>query len=119
MDVKLKVGGHEVIASGVVIGNPQEPVEIELQNLRLRLDFETDSENMEQRVSVEKLTTTELEMKYYNFNNPTGTGNKTPIYLGMLGENKLFFNYRIYALNAEAGKAVQYTFYVQKEEAKQ
>lgn len=114
MDLKLKVGSKVVIASGVVVGNPQEPIEFELQNLRLRLEFETDIENAGQRVSAVNASTTELTLKYFNFNNPMGTGNKAPIHIGSLGENKLYFNYRIYALNNEVGKVVQYTFYIEE-----
>jgi len=119
MDLKLQVGGCEVVASGTVVGNPQQPIEIELQNLHLRLDFETDKENKEQRVSITTLTSTELQLKYINFNNPTGTGNKNPIHLGTLGGKELYFNYRIYALNDEVGKSVQYTFYLKEKEVQQ
>ena len=117
INVNLKVGDNEVIASGSVIGDPQQPIVFELQNLRLKMDFENDKENPEQQVSIKNISSTELDLNFRNFNNPTGTGNKAPINLGTLGGGKLYFNYRIYALNDEVGKVVHYTFYIQKEEA--
>lgn len=112
MDIKVKIGEHDVVASGSVVGNPQTPIQFDFQGLTMRLCFEVDGENKEKRVNVTNQTTTFIELTFYNFDNPTGTGNTTPILLGTSNGKELFFNYRIYALNGEVGKLVHYTFYV-------
>jgi len=111
MDIKLKIGEHEVLATGSVIGDPQTPIQIELQNLSLNLRFETNNDNRDKQVIVTNQTSTSLELTFTNFDNPTGTGNRMPIHLGTLNGKDLYFNYRIYALDGEVGKLLHYTFY--------
>lgn len=112
MSIRIKIGQHEVLASGSVIGDPDTPFVIELQNLSIGLRFETDRNNLEKRVTVTNQTTTSIEILFTNFDNPTGTGNRVPILLGKLGGKELYFNYRIYALDGEVGKLLHYTFYI-------
>ena len=56
INVKLKVGENDVLASGTVVGDPQQPIVFELQNLRLKMEFETDKEKPEQHVSIKNLS---------------------------------------------------------------
>ena len=113
MEVKIKIGEYEVLAAGSVIGNPQTPLQIDIENLSLRLVFDTNKENLEKQVTVTNQTPTSLELTFINFDNPSGTGNRVPIHLGTLGGKALYFNYRIYALDGDSGKLLHYTFYVQ------
>lgn len=112
MNISIKIGQHDVLASGSVIGDPHTPIFIEVQNLSICLRFETDMVNTEKHVAITNQTSTSVELTFTNFNNPKGTGNRVPILLGKLGGKELYFNYRIYALDGEVGKLLHYTFYV-------
>lgn len=111
MNIRIKIGQHDVLASGSVIGDPHTPILIDVQNLSICLRFESDMDNLEKRVVVTSQTSTSVELTFTNFDNPTGTGNRVPILLGKLGGKELYFNYRIYALDGEVGKLLHYTFY--------
>ena len=112
MDVRSKLGEHEVLAAGSVIGNPQTPIQIEIENLSITFRFENNDDEATKRVNITNQSPTSVEITCNNFDNPTGTGNRVPILIGTLNGRDLYFSYRVYALNGEVGKLLHYTFYV-------
>ena len=49
MDVRIKLGEHEVLAAGSVIGNPQTPIQIEIENLSITFRFENNDDEATKR----------------------------------------------------------------------
>lgn len=116
--MKIKVGEYDILESGTVIGNENEPVDFILDtktNFTLRMNFK-DDDSLEKKPSIkaELLGENILQILFKNFDNPLGNGNVKPIKLGVNQGRELSINYRIYSIE-ESGKLIHYTFLLGKE----
>lgn len=110
---------HEILATGSVISFNEDHLVMHLplegEDLSFILSFGSDSSNTE-KPSVEVIPHGErkLELKFINFDYDMGTGNNTPIEVGLIDEKALYFSYRIYSLVDSSSRLVHYTFYLKK-----
>jgi len=117
--MKIKVGDYDVLNSGSVVGNKNEPIDFHIGGNAInivRLLFE-DDESIKKQAAQAKASDTEekvIEITFINYNSSLGTGNINPIPIGDLNGRKLFLNYRIYAIK-ELGKEVHFTWLLGKE----
>lgn len=63
------------------------------------------------KVDLVGISSTELELKLFNFNNPLGIGNTSPIFIGTNESKKIYLNYRVYTLQGVKSKLIHYTIY--------
>lgn len=114
----IKVGEFEVHASGTIIGNEGEPIEFVIDkasNYILRLIFKRDPNQKPAQVSADRYGNNGLQITFINADNSLGYGNTAAVRVGALRGRELYFNYRLYSLNAnQGGKHVHYTFLLGK-----
>jgi hypothetical protein len=115
--MKSKVGEFDVLESGSVIGNENEPIDFIYEEVGfvLRFIFITDDLNGKRTANAERFGEKGVQITFTNYNNSMGIGNAVPIKVGKYNKRELFLNYRIYALEATAGKLVHYTWLLGKE----
>ena len=116
--MEIKVGDYEVHASGTVIGNETEPIEFVIDkgsNYVLRLIFIRDPNQKPAQVKADRYGNNGLQITFINADNSLGLGNTAAVKVGRLNGRELYFNYRIYSLNAnQGGKHIHYTFLLGK-----
>jgi hypothetical protein len=114
--MEIKVGEYEILESGTIIGNDNEPIDFIIDsttNYIIRFTFKNDAENKQWTATASRFGANGLEITFVNFNNSLGIGNLAPIPVGQMNRRQLFLNYRIYALD-KAGKLVHYSFLLGK-----
>jgi len=117
--MKIKVGDYDVLDSGSIVGNLNEPIDffVETKIFKiLRLIFVNDSEIKENKIRAETDENDKniLQLRFTNFNNSLGIGNVSPIRLGEKDNRNLLFNYRIYSID-NGGKHIHYTWLLGEE----
>jgi hypothetical protein len=116
--VEIVSGKYEVFSSGTVIGISDESITFHLtkENVTLKyiVKFIRDVTQRDSHVKFVTLGDTELEMLFVNFSDSLGTGNTELLEIGVIGNRKLFFNYRVYAIQG-LSNTLHYTFYLAKE----
>lgn len=105
----ITIGEYRVYESGTIIAIPNEPVTFKIKNLQFKLVF-TNTEDKQQKLEASPVASNTLQLTFLNFNNSLGTGNTVPLPLGRLGEEELFFQFRIYTLGDDTGKTIHYTW---------
>ncbi|QQR55154.1 hypothetical protein IPG41_01110 [Candidatus Peregrinibacteria bacterium] len=110
---------HHIIAAGSVITFHEDPLTLTLplEGEDLVFIFSFHSEKIDPhrpRVEVLPCGDRKLELQFVNFDYDLGTGNVSPIELGMIDEKPLYLNYRIYALADSDCRLLHYTFYQAK-----
>jgi hypothetical protein len=109
--ISIKSGLSDIVFSGTVISFKGNPIEFIFDNgLRMIIKFEDEKDKSELRVEKKKTDPAILELTFFNFKDPFGSGNTEPLHLGYSNERKLYLSYRIYALK-DSDKTIQYTFY--------
>ena len=115
--MKIKVGEFDLLDSGTVIGNENEPVDFfltEATDFVARFRFINISEQEKPTVKAEKFGKIGVQLTFTNYNSSLGTGNTKPIRLGQFKNRDLYINYRIYSF-AMGGKLIHYTWLLGKE----
>lgn len=114
MDITIKAGPFEVIASGIVITFKKNPIELTFGSpnkpMKLIMVFQDEEGKEEKRVKPNYIDANTLEVTFINFKNSVGTGSKEPIPFAKLEGRQLYLNYRIYSL-PDADKTFHYTIY--------
>jgi hypothetical protein len=110
-------GPAEVVASGTVIGFRGNPIEVDLGpgSLKIRFRFIDEADgNQPPRVEGDNVSDKTLQLSFFNFTSPVGTGSIEPLWLGTENreEAAILLHYRIYALNS-SDKTLQFTVYRQ------
>lgn len=105
----IRIGDYKVLASGTVITISNEWTTFLIQNLKFKFRF-INTEDQIQRIDSNPIDDTTIELTFNNFNNPLQTGNTTPLRLGSLGEDSLFFQYRVQYLAKDTGHTLHYTW---------
>lgn len=117
----VKSGPAEVIASGTVIAFDNQPIEITVTlpdyTFIWLLNFIDEDGKDELRTDNRVIDENTLEMTFYNFKNPLGSGSISPLKIGTYNNKSLFIHYRIYDLNT-SDKTIHYTIFLNKEEIK-
>jgi hypothetical protein len=115
--MKITSGNYEVFDTGTVISFELEPVTFHLaDDLQVRLLFRDDLEKHEDhRLEFNPISNNILEIIIINFNNPLGTGNTTPLQIGIFNNKFLYLNFRVYTLNAKSNKTIHYCWYLGEE----
>jgi hypothetical protein len=115
--MKITSGEYEIFESGTVINFEEEPITFELEDLKVTLLFKDDSDKKKNHdLEFNPISPKELEIILINFNNPLGTGTKSPISIGRLNDRKLYLNFRVYdSLNKKSNKTIDYCWYLGKE----
>ncbi len=118
--MRIKVGEFDVLESGTVVGNANEPIDFKIEGspvLTFRLIFVNDIESKEQSAKAMALQSEQgtIQITFTNYNNSLGVGNTSPIPTGHYQGRKLFLNYRIYSLANDGGKHVHYTWLLGEE----
>jgi len=117
--MKIKIGEFDVLDSGTVIGNDNEPTDFimnEAVDFVVRFVFVTDASTKEWSVKADKHGKRGVKLTFTNYNNSLGIGNILPIKIGKFTKRELFINYRIYSLTS-GGKLIHYTWLLGKEVA--
>lgn len=119
MQVEVKSGPAEIIASGTAIQFNQEPIEITFggneEKLKIVFIFKDEQgKESESRMSATNPSTSELEITLFNANNPLGSGLKKPVQIGTLSGRELFLQFRVYGL-PKVDKTVHYCIYLGEE----
>jgi|ERR1700757_318608 len=115
--MKKKVGDYDVLDSGTIVGNVNEPIDFiidESADFIVRLIFIDDDKQENHSRTAEKYGERGVQMTFINYNNSLGTGNGAPLKLGHFNGRELFLNFRVYPL-LKAGKHIHYTWLLGKE----
>ena len=115
--MKIKVGDYDILESGTVIGNINEPIDFILdpdKEYIIRFTFTDDAENKQWTAKAEKFGNNGLNIIFINYNNSLGIGNLALIPVGRMYGRAVFLNYRIYAID-KGGKLVHYSFLLGEE----
>mgnify|MGYP001369193571 CR=1 FL=1 len=115
--MKIKVGNYDILDSGTIVGNLNEPIDFiidENVDFTVRLVFENDSAQTNHSRRAEKFGRNGVQLIFTNYNNSLGTGNVTPVLIGKYNKRELYLNFRIYPLES-AGKHIHYTWLLGKE----
>ena len=115
--MKIKVGNFDILSSGTVIGNEDEPVDFflnEASGFIARFRFINNLEQDKASIFAEKFGKIGFQITFTNYNSSLGTGNTKPIKIGHFTNRELYINYRIYSF-AKGGKLVHYTWLLGKE----
>jgi hypothetical protein len=115
--MKINIGDYEVLETGSVIGNENEPIDFiihEQLGFIVRFEFDKD-DSKEQKAKAENFGSRGVKLTFTNYDNSLGTGNIIPLPIGTLEGRKLFINYRIYSLE-KGGKHMHYTWLLAKKE---
>ncbi|WFR64293.1 hypothetical protein P9222_09030 [Paenibacillus amylolyticus] len=112
---KILSGQTEILSSGTLITYDENPLKfiVELEagfKLKVNMVFidNDDSTDLDAEFDEEA---EEINLFFYNFDSPFGTGNSKPIPIGTLDNKKLFFNFRLNSITESKSKIFQYTFY--------
>ena len=115
--MKYRIGEWDVLESGTLVGNLNEPIEFLIDpdsNFILRMLFRTEPETERATARAEHFGDNGLQVSFINFDNPIAIGNRSPILIGNSNGREMRFNYRIASLE-EGGKLVHFTFLLKKE----
>ena len=116
-NIKMKSGSADILATGTVIAFSGNPIEIEfgVGDDRLKIIFvfkdEEGKDSKDLRTEGKSLDDSTLQITFFNFSNPLGSGSSKPIDFGALNNRRLYINYRIYELR-EGDKTLHYTIYL-------
>lgn len=115
--MKITSGNYEVFDSGTVISFENESVKFHLaEDLIISIVFRDNSDNNNSHtLEFNSISSNELEIILVNFNNSLGTGNNTPIPVGILDNKKLYVLFRVYTLNTKANRTIHYCWYLGEE----
>jgi hypothetical protein len=119
MHTEVESRHHFIIATGSVISFNEDPLTINLplegEDLCFVMSFGKDKNNPE-KPSVQAIPHSDrrLELKFMNFEYDLGTGNNTPIEVGLINGKNLFLSYRAYSLADSTSRLIHYTFYLEK-----
>jgi hypothetical protein len=120
MEILPEIEGYEVLSSGTIITVPGKKITFKIRDIIYELSFENNIDLPDHRISYEIPEGTKImKILFENFNSSLGIGNKQPLPVGFIENKTLFFNYRIYALDIELGKTLNYTWYLGKKEGGQ
>lgn len=119
MEASIESKNHKILSTGTVISFNEDPLTVKLplegEDLCFVFSFGTDKSNPD-KPSVEAIPHGErkLEMKFINFDYDLGTGNNTPMEVGLIEGKSLLLSYRAYSLADSASRLIHYTFYLEK-----
>ncbi len=113
--MEIKIGDYEILNTGTVIVNTGEPIDFTLGGggitvLRINLVDKKESGFK----FAERFNETGVQINLINGNHTMGTGNGSPLDIGIYNNRKLFFNFRVYSLE-KSGNMFHYTFLLGKE----
>jgi hypothetical protein len=115
MNVKIELEDYDILSSGTIIGVLNQTMIFNIEDLIFELKFINNSETTENKISsILPDDGKKMVLTFENFNNSLGIGNTDPIEVGWIGEQKLFFNYRVYSLTENTGKLLHYTWLLEK-----
>ena len=115
-DIMIKVGEYEVLNSGTIITHANKSVEFEIKMLRVRIQFEKDTENKTHKVNSSIIDNgTCFQITLINFDNSLGTGLTVPIEIGTINGEKIYLQFIVYALTEAGTKMLSYTWLTKKE----
>ena len=106
--MNIKVGNYDVLESGCVISLENEPVVFFIDDLEIRLLFQS-SESGEMNVKFEKESNKKATLFLENFNDSIGCGNTKPYVLGTYKSRELALLFRFSMLKT-GGRSIQYTW---------
>ncbi|MBP7260614.1 MAG: hypothetical protein KBB37_04940 [Bacteroidia bacterium] len=120
MEIYPEIEDYEVLSSGTIITVPGKKITFKIRDIIFELSFENNNDLSDHKISFEIPEGTKImKILFENFNNSLGMGNTVPLPLGNIDNKSLFFNYRIYALDENLGKTLNYTWYLGKKEGGQ
>lgn len=116
MKLHLESKHHCIITSGSVISFREDALSLTLplegEDLSFIFSFSSDKVDPHRpRVEVIPYSDRRLELQFVNFDYDLGTGNVSPIELGVIDDKPLYLNYRIYSLADSDCRLLHYTFY--------
>ena len=115
MSIEVSIGNYDVIGTGSVVGNHEEPIQFAISPLTFIFEFRNDSADAATRSHRELVNDTTLKIILFNFTSSLGIRNTSPLSLGTLGDRKLLMNFSVYSLSDNVGKLFHYTFLLEKE----
>ena len=117
--MKVYVDNLELLGHRAIFIKPTQKAKIILDesqpNLTISLNFASDEENKERRLSYKKESDTALGVTYINFGKAPGTFHPDTIKFGSFKNKVLHFNYFVKYLSDRAGYMVEVFFYLGEE----
>ena len=89
-----------------------EDLIFKIEDLQFRLIFKSDSgkTRLESEISED-----EMQLLFYNYDNPLGVGTSSPVNVATLRDKKLYFSIRTYTFSGQKdNKLIHYTWYLEK-----
>lgn len=110
IDLKITVGGKEILYSGTVTSTNNADVCFEVaERIKVRLKFESEDDSSQRlRAEVEN---NELIFTLINFNNSLGTEFTEPLEIGTYQGRTLYLHLRVYAINS-SNRVINHTWYL-------
>ena len=116
--MEISLGNYEVIFSGSVIGVDNEDIKFKFpekySELKIILTFKNDKKIKGNVIKREALGKKTLVLAMFNTQDMQEYGNSKLLYVGFIGNRKLYFNYRAYEIT-NLSKTIHYTFYLGEE----
>jgi len=120
MNIKIELENYDILSSGTIIGVLNQTMIFNIEDLIFELKFINNSETTEHKISsILPDDGKKMILTFENFNNSLGIGNTDPIEVGWIGEQKLFFNYRVYSLTENTGKLLHHTWLLEKKKGEE
>ncbi len=110
-------GPARVVESGLVTTFMGNPVKLILETgATVELAFQTTPDQPDIRVETE-WTDEGICFHCFNFDDESGRGSREPALLGEMGEDLLFFHFRVFLWGTTVDRTIHYTFYAVNKEA--
>lgn len=110
MNLRIKQGDLEVLASGTIHINNNESTIISLdEELNIKISYMDDKENLEQKINT-RATGKDVFLELKNFNNPLGTATIKPLSIAKMDDKTLGLSFSVVAIGE--CKVLSYTLYL-------
>ena len=110
MNLRIKQGDLEVLASGTIHINNNESTIITIDDaLNIKISYVDDEENPEQKINSRAIGK-EVFLELRNFNNPLGTATKKPLSIAKMNDKTLGLSFSVVAIGE--CKVLSYTIYL-------
>src|SRR2546428_9948439 len=109
IEVTVRSGGYEVIASGTAQTFGSNGLELSIAGLLVELTFSTDRGSPRIETGTD---TRRVRLNLINFESTQKAGTVQPIEIGKLDGQPLFLSLAVTGLGSPASRVVNYTFYI-------
>jgi hypothetical protein len=115
INVSVKVGNLDLLASGSILTHDNNPIEFKVSNLHFELVFNEDESVSANKIEFETPATNQntLIIKAINFNDILGIMNTYPLNVGTLSNRILYFSFIVYKIDNN-NRVIHYSWFLEK-----